>query len=327
MKASMGSFERNFRLRVIVAFGLVYLLWGSTYLAMRVAIEHLPPFVMSAVRFLISGPVMLAYCALSGRKISLNWSDAWRLMAIGVLMLSVGNMGVAWAEQYVPTGLAALIVAIVPIWVAIIEAVIFRIARLRPVGILGLALGAAGVVVLLWPSLFSGTPVGRAYLTGAGVLAIASFGWAFGSVLSHRWSLKADVLSACGWEMVFAGVANTLVAASGGYFQRAVWTARGVGAIAYLVIFGSLIGFTAFIWLLNHVPPPKVATYAYVNPVVAVYLGWLVMNEKIDGYMLIGTAVILGAVALVNSSKLKAEHTLLKMDAERDLTAAKVGAD
>src|SRR5579864_1978493 len=297
--------EKRRQFQVSLAFALVYVLWGATYLAMRVAVIQIPPYVMGSVRYGIAGPLMLAYCVLAGKKISITRQDLWRLLAIGILLLSVANMGVATAEQYVPSGLAALIVAGVPIWVAIIESRVLRSRRLSAMGLAGLALGIAGMVVLLWPQI-SGTRLDRQELRGFGILLVASASWALGSVFSGRWNLSVDVFTASAWEMTLAGVINALVALSTGEFRRVVWAPRGLLAILFLVICGSWIGFTAYIWLLEHVPTPKVPTYAYVNPVVAVYLGWLMLNEKVDAFMLVGTVIIISAVALVNLSKLRA---------------------
>jgi drug/metabolite transporter (DMT)-like permease len=249
---------------------------------------------------------MLAFCAALGKKIRITRQDAVRLLAIGILLLSIGNMGVAGAEEYVPTGLTALIVAVVPIWVAMIESWVFRSRRLSAMGLSGLALGIAGMLVLLWPNVSIGRRLASPELLGFGILLVSSLSWAFGSVLSGRWSLSVDVFTASAWEMTFGGCVNALVALVTGGFHKATWSAHGALAILYLVICGSWIGFTAYIWLLEHVPTAKVATYAYVNPVVAVYLGWLFLNEKVDGFMLVGTPVIIAAVALVNLSKLKA---------------------
>lgn len=291
----------------MVAFLLVYVLWGATYLAMRVVVEHIPAYVMGSVRYGIAGPLMLAWCAFSGRKVSITRQDALRLLAIGTLLLSIANMAVATGEEYVPSGLAALIVASVPIWVAIIEAWVFRTRRLSLMGFSGLALGIVGLLALLWPKI-TGT-LNRGDLFGFGILIIASASWALGSVLSGRWTLTVDVFTASAWEMTFAGIINFAVALLNGGFHHVEWTSRGLLAILFLIVCGSWIGFTAYIWLLDHVPTPKVATYAYVNPVVAVYLGWLILNEKVDVFMLIGTVIIISAVALVNLSKLRTLRT------------------
>jgi drug/metabolite transporter (DMT)-like permease len=286
-----------------------------------VVVEHVPAYVLGSVRFCIAGPLMLAWCAWSGRKVRISRQDAFRLGAVGVLLLSIANMGVAGSEKYLPSGLTALIVAGVPIWVAIIETWIFRSRRLSPMGLAGLALGLAGLLVLLWPKI-SGTHLERLQLMAFGILLVASASWALGSVLAGRWTLSVDVLTASAWQMTFAGIVNTLVALLTGGFHQAAWTARGGLAIVFLVICGSWIGFTAYIWLLDHVPTPKVATYAYVNPVVAVYLGWLFLNEKVDGFMLAGTVVIISGVALVNLSTLRRLGAHVA-DGERDLTAVK----
>ncbi len=296
--------ERHRRFRVALSFALVYVLWGATYLAMRIVVEHIPAFVMGSVRYGIAGPLMLAWCVLSGRKVTITRHDAWRLLAIGILLLSIGNMGVAGAEKYVPSGLAALIVVCVPIWVAIIEAWIFRSNRLSWMGLSGLGLGVLGVLTLLWPKI-TGVRLNRLELLGVGILLVSSMSWSLGSVLSGRWSLSVDVLTASAWEMTFAGIVNTAIALLNGGFHQAHWSSRGLLAILYLVICGSWIGFTAYVWLLEHVPTPKVATYAYVNPVVAVYLGWLFLDEKVDGWLLAGTVIMISAVALVNFSKLR----------------------
>lgn len=301
--------HKEHRFRVAISFALVYVLWGSTYLAMRVAVATVPPYAVGSVRYMVSGLLMLGWCALTGRKIRTSGKDFVRLLAIGVLLLSIANVGVLWAEQYVSSGLAALIVAIVPIWVVVLETSVFRVGKMPPRGLLGLALGIAGMLILLWPKIASGTHLGRLQLFGAFILIFASLSWALGSILSHRWTLSVDVFTSAAWQMLLGGVVDTAVATLTGQFSRATWTAAAVWAIAYLVVSGSLVGFTAYIWLLEHVPPPKVATYAYVNPIVAVFLGWLLLRETVDVFTLIGTVVIIGSVALVNTSKLKRSAT------------------
>jgi drug/metabolite transporter (DMT)-like permease len=314
------------RFRIALSFALVYVLWGSTYLAMRVAVRDVQPFVIGATRYLISGPIMLAVCALTGRKIGLSLRDGLRLLAIGVLLLSVGNMCVVWGEKYVPSSLAALVVAIVPIWVVALEAWVFRAGRISRQGLAGLAIGIAGLIVLLWPKITSGTRLGRLELLGSGILAVGSLGWALGSVLSHRWNLNVDVFTACAWQMTLGGLVNALLAGATGEFGHSRWTAPALWSVAYLVVCGSWIGYTAYIWLLEHVPPPKVATYAYVNPIVAVFLGWLLLHEMVDAFMLAGTVIIIGAVAMVNTSKLRRPGADAEAEVD-EITAVSVGGD
>ncbi len=309
--------------RVAFAFGLVYVLWGSTYLGIRLAVDHLSPFVMGASRFLVAGTLMLAWCAATRRRVAITRDQAWRLVVIGVLLLTSGNVAVAWGELYVPTGLTALIVAAVPLWVLLIETLLFRHARPSPRGVAGVALGIVGIVVLLWPKLAAGGAFRGKALLGTALLMEASASWALGSVLSRRWRLSLDVMTAAGWQMTFAGVVNLLGAALLGDIPRAQWTPGAFGAIAYLIVFGSWIGFSAYIWLLHHVPTSKVATYAYVNPVVAVFLGWLVLHESVDAFVLAGTVIIVVAVVLVTTAPVLPAAPLT----EPELPAVEQGAD
>lgn len=302
--------EPHRRLEVIVAFLLVYVFWGSTYLAIGITDrEQLPPLVMCAMRFLIAGPLMLAACALFGRRVAISWDEAKRLALIGCLLLVGGNGGLAWAEQFVPTGFAALIVAITPIWFMIIEVLVFRGDRLSRKGLIGMALGIAGVAILFWPKFEQREILGIMQIVGATSLLFSSFSWAVGSVLSRKWQMRTDPLTATAWEMIFAGAAHVVLSLITGQARHIVVTPRALAATLYLVVFGSWIGYSAYIWLLKHVPTPKVATYAYVNPIVAVFLGWLVLHERFDGYMFAGTVVIVAGVALVTTAKIHSGAT------------------
>ncbi|HET7183245.1 MAG TPA: EamA family transporter [Terriglobales bacterium] len=303
------SESRQHGFRVIFAFALVYVFWGSTYLGIGIAVEHIPPLLMTGTRFLIAGLLMLAWCAVSGRKIRVTLAEAVKLGVIGALLLTFANPILAHAEEVVPTGLSALIVSMTPLWFLLIDTWIFRGDRISRRGVAGLLLGIAGIVVLLWPKLreMSSNPLDRRVLLAALTLPIASFTWALGSALSKRWQHGIDAFSATGWQMAIAGALNLTLAFALGDPARAQWTASGIGAIAYLVVFGSWVGYSAYIWLLQNVPMPKVATYAYVNPVVAVFLGWVVLHETVDVYILAGSVIIVAAVALVTSAKVKAK--------------------
>ncbi len=301
--------NRNHRVQVIIAFALVYLFWGSTYLAIGIAdSEHLPPYVMCALRFVIAGPLMLVACAAMGRRIRITWAEGVRLATIGCLLLVGGNGGLAWAEQWIPTGFAALIAAVTPIWFMVLETFVFRGDRLSRRGLIGLVLGIAGIVILFWPKFAAHSTLGFMQLIASSTLLLCSMSWAIGSVFSRKWQMKVDPFAATGWEMSFAAIGNAIVALATGQQHRIVLTSRALMAVLYLVVFGSWVGYTAYIWLLKHVSTQKVATYAYVNPIVAVFLGWLVLHERFDGYIFAGSVVVIAAVILVTTAKVRSRE-------------------
>src|SRR5580658_433193 len=289
--------------KVIVAFGLVYVFWGSTYLGIGIAVEHIPPGVVCAVRFLVAGATMLAYCALTGLRIRFSLRQLGHLAAVGILLLMGGNLTLSYAEQIVPTGLAALLISVTPLWFLVLDSLLLGDHSISRRGMIGLAIGIAGVVVLIWPDRRNSSALGHRELWWSLGLQLGSFSWAFGSVLSKKWQTAAeDPFSAIAWQVFFAGIANLIFALVIEKPSTATWTFRGVAAILYLVVCGSFIGYTAYIWLLQHVPTSKVSTYAYVNPVVALFLGWLVLHERIDRYIAMGSAIIIASVILVTSA-------------------------
>jgi len=291
-------------MQVITAFALVYVLWGSTYLGIAIAVRHIPPLMMGATRFLIAGVLMLAWRKANGHAILLPARDMFRLTVIGVLLLTTGNVLLGKAETIIGSGLSALLIAITPLWFLILERFFFaRGDRIAPRGLAGIALGLVGVVVLLWPDITGAVRMGHRELLGAGIVLFSSMSWATGSVLSKRWHVAADPYTSSGWEMFNAGLINLVLAFLFGEQHTTVWERHSVMAIAYLVVAGSLVGFTAYVWLLRNVPTPKVATYAYVNPIVAMLLGWLVMGEKVTPYILGGAAVVVASVVLVTGAK------------------------
>ncbi len=301
----MPSIQRPSRFAVILAFGLVYLFWGSTYLAIDIAVQSIPPALMCAVRFSTAGVVMLGVCAATGRRIRYSAQQIALSAIVGILLLMGGNLTLSWAELSVPSGLAALIVAITPLWFLVLDSLLLGHHHISWRGKCGLALGMAGLLVLFWPELHSTSALGRRELLSSVSLIGGSFSWALGSVLSKRWQSGMDVFSATAWQVTAAGLANFLFALALGDFSRVTWTTRGVGAVLYLVVCGSWIGYTAYIWLLEHVPTSKVSTYAYVNPVVAVFLGWLFLHERVDRFILMGSVIVVLSVILVTSAKVK----------------------
>jgi len=300
----MSTAASTSRWKIIVAFGLVYVFWGSTYLGIGIAVEHIPPAVVCATRFLVAGTIMLAYCALTGHRIRFSARQLSHLAAVGILLLMGGNLTLSYAERIVPTGLAALLVAVTPLWFLVLDSLLLGDHHISRRGKIGLIIGIAGVIVLIWPDLRNSNAIGHRELWWSLALQLGSFSWALGSVLSKKWQTAAgDSFSAIAWQVVFAGIANLIFALLVERSSSVTWTFRGLAAILYLVVCGSWIGYTAYIWLLQHVPTSKVSTYAYVNPVVAVFLGWLVLHERIDRYILMGSAIIVASVVLVTSAK------------------------
>jgi len=312
----MTQGQRQSRFAVALAFGLVYFFWGSTYLGIDIAVERIPPALMCGARFLTAGVFMLAFCRLRGRKIRYNPRQLGQMAIVGVLLLVGGNLTLSYAETHIASGLAALIVATTPLWFLVLDTLLLGDHHVSVRGKIGLGLGVVGLIVLLWPQLMATTSFGREQLWASLSLQGGSFSWALGSVLAKRWkSPEVDAFSATAWEMVAAGLANLLIALVIGDLSRVVWTSRGVGATLYLVVCGSWIGYTAYIWLLGHVPTSKVATYAYVNPVVAVFLGWLILHEPVDAYILAGSMIVVASVVLVTSSRVTTKPAAEEMPA------------
>ena len=289
---------------VWVALGTVYLLWGSTYLGIRLSLDGIPPLLMGAVRFILAGALLSAWIVARGDWRAERLSRAQWLGAVGVgaALLLGGNGGVILAEQFVPSGVAALCVATAPMWMAVIDRLAFG-QRLSRLGVVGLVIGFAGVVLLI------GLP-GSDHLDWRGLaLCIgAPICWATGSVFSRHVALPSRPLVGSAIEMLSAGglfLLASLVIAEPSRLHVAAVPAHALAALAYLVVFGSIVGFTAYAWLLRNAPLPLVSTYAYVNPVVAVILGALVLREPLTPRTLLAGAVIVAGVILILSARLR----------------------
>jgi len=298
------------RTLILLAFAAVYIVWGSTYLGIRIAIETIPPFFMAGMRHLTVGLVL--YPILIGKTGIHPTAAHWRSAAIsGILLLFFGNGGLSWAEQLVPTGISALLVATVALWLVVVDWL--RPGGTRPVPrvIAGLLLGFAGMVLLVGPAHLGGS--GRINLVGAGVLGFASFIWACGSIYSKHSAMPSSPLLGVAMQSLSAsGMLFLAGLVSGEYHDLhfAAITLRSWLALLYLIIFGSGIGFTAYVYILNKSTAPKVATYAFVNPVVAIFLGWLVLAEPFSLRTVLAAAVILAAVILVITAPKKVQSSL-----------------
>ena len=287
-------------LRVALALTTVYILWGSTYLAIAVAVETLPPFWMAGARFIISGALLYGLALWQGapQPSLVHWRSA---ALVGALLLFVGNGGVVWAEQRVSSGVAALLVSMVPLWM-----VVFRWLQPggeRPVGRVwaGVGLGLVGLTLLVRP--WEGA--GSLDLAGVAAVVIGSMSWAWGSIRSRRLELPASPIMATGLEMLSGGALLLLFGAFTGepaQLHLADISGRSLLGLGYLITFGS-IGFIAYIWLLRVANPVLVSTYAYVNPIVAVFLGWLILSEPVTAMTLIAAAVIVAGVALITTAQ------------------------
>jgi drug/metabolite transporter (DMT)-like permease len=289
------------RSQVLFAFAALYTIWGSTYLAIRYAVTTIPPFLLGGSRFVISGLILYGWMRFRGAAAPTRVQ--WRASLVaGVLLLVGGNGAVIWAEQHVASGLVALIVAIVPLWMVLLDWA--RPGGTRPsrAVFVGVGLGAAGLALLIGPdALASGSRSGLD--VGAAIVPVfGSMLWALGSIYSRYAPRPASATMATGMQMLGGGVAFLVVSAIAGeprHFSVAQVTTPSLVGWLYLVTFGSLLGFTAYIYLLGATTPAKAATYAYVNPVVAVLLGWAVAGEPFTPRMAIAAAIILGAVALI----------------------------
>jgi drug/metabolite transporter (DMT)-like permease len=285
------------RALVLAAFAAVYVLWGSTYLAIRYAVQTLPPFLLAGARFTFAGVVLSAFALARGaeRPTRTNWKAA---AVVGTLLFPLGNGIVVWAETRVDSGMAALLVATEPFWIVLLLW-LRQGVRPRPLVIAGIVAGFAGLFIL----------VGRSPVPGAGadtlaaaLLIGASLSWAAGSLYARSAPLPRAPLLSAGTQMIAGGLGLLvmgLVAGEPGRLDFAAVSASSILGLVYLVIFGSFVGFTAYSWLVTVVAPARVATYAYVNPVIAVLLGWAIAGETITWRLAIAAAVIIGAVALI----------------------------
>ncbi|MEO5987251.1 MAG: EamA family transporter [Candidatus Limnocylindria bacterium] len=299
--------SRPSTLTVAIALLIVYVVWGSTYLAIAIVVETLPPLLSAGLRFGVAGTFMIGALAAHARlrrreplerPTRAHWRSAF---IIGALLLLGGNGGVVMAEQFIGSGVAAVLVATVPIWLAVFDAV-FR--RRRPSGLVigGLVAGIAGVGVLLAPVEGIGAPDPL----GVGLVMFAAISWAAGSLYARRAALPRSQLLGTGMEMLAGGIVLVVAGALIGEIGRtdvAAFSLRSLVALAYLAVFGSLVAFTAYSWLLANVPVSTVGTYAYVNPIVAVALGAVILSEPVTPRTLVATAIIIGAVVAMVSGR------------------------
>jgi drug/metabolite transporter (DMT)-like permease len=285
---------------------ILYLVWGSTYLGIAIAVDTIPPFVMAATRFLVAGLVLVALSAIRDRRsLTLPTRREWRDSAIVGALLLGGGMGmVAFGEQTVPSGITALLIAVMPVWIAVLGRIFLR-ERLPRLAVVGIVVGFAGVAILIGPSAVGGA--GALDALGLGAIILSPISWATGSLFaSRRAVLPGRPFLATGIQMICGGlvlVALSLVSGELASFRIQAVSTASLTALLYLTVVGSLIAFTAFGWLLRVAPLPLVATYAYVNPIVAVILGALLHGEPVDPRTVLAGTVIVAAVALIVTAR------------------------
>ncbi|RXK54685.1 EamA family transporter [Oleiharenicola lentus] len=301
------------RTALIAAFGAIYLIWGSTYLGIRIAVESMPAFLMASSRFIVAGGIVAAFIALTRgfRATAKQWRDN---AIVGGFLCLGGNGLVSWAEEKVPSGIATLIISAGPVFIVLMDWAVHawskdgsRGTRPNTLTFAGLGLGFVGLAMLVGPDVLATGVNGLDPLRVLGLLG-ATFFWGVGMMIMRYVREPAEPFTASGIQMICGSgwlLLASLATGELGRFDAAAITGRSVAAWAYLVVFGSLIGFSTFTWLMKHSTPAKVSTYAYVNPVVAVFLGWFVLHEAVSPRIFVAAAIIIAGVALITIAKNK----------------------
>jgi len=290
------------KLLAYVAFGIVCVVWGTTYLGIRVAVETIPPLLLTGIRYLAAGLIMLAILKIRGEKLPRDPRVLRELALIGVLMVGGGNLSVVWAEQYVPSGMAALFVATAPFWASILEAMRKNGEHIGLHRGIGMLVGFLGVALLVTPGASAGH-YAPGFLAGALAIQVGSFCWQYGMVRGKHNVHGVTPMQSATVQMLFGGTLVLIVGLAIGEGSRFVVTPRTFAGLAYLTIFGSVIAYSAFIYALAHMRATSLSLYAYVNPAVAVILGWLILNENLTWVSVVAMAVILGGVAIVQTAR------------------------
>jgi drug/metabolite transporter (DMT)-like permease len=289
----------------VLAYGAwiaVCLIWGTTYFGIRVSLETMPPALMGGIRWVIAGTLLTGYLIARGQPLPgrAHWGPA---VLLGFLLLAVGNGGVVVAEQWIPSGLAAVLVASAPFWMVGVEACLRDGERLRPAALAGLVTGFAGILVLVWPELHLGTPGSRTFLGGVIAIQIAAVGWSLGSSYSKRHAAGGHALGVTALQMLAGGLMMVLAGTVRGEWPSLWFSGRSAAALAYLSTLGSVGGFVAYTYALQHLPVSFVSLYAFINPIIAVTLGVLLLREPFTGRMAAAAALVFAGVAIVRVTR------------------------
>ena len=296
------------RLTIVVAFASVYIFWGSTYTAIRVATAYMPAFLMAGIRFTIAGAILLGWCRWRGLRLLWPGKAMFIFGGVGLLLLGGGNVSLIYAEKTVPSGLASLIYAATPLNVALIEMFLPKGEPLPRRGWLGMLLGFAGLALLVWPSMQSVMAGSRNLMWALAAMLGGTLSWAVGSLVARHARVQANSFVAASWQMLIAGVVCTLLGTALGEWPNVHMNRPATVSMVYLVVGGSLLGYTGFIYLLEHVPAAVVLSYNYVNPVIAVLLGIVLLGERPAAAEFGGMAAIVLAVFLITTAKVGAKQ-------------------
>jgi drug/metabolite transporter (DMT)-like permease len=286
-------------LKTHLAFGAIYIIWGSTYLATRYAIETIPPLMLIGIRSLTAGLILYSLSRFTNKE-QVKRENILPLLALGAMFFLLGHGLLAWAQQYVPSGMAAVIVTAEPLWIIGMEWVFLKDTRVKPRGIVGLVLGFTGIVYLIVSS--TGSPTLNNNFLSYALIVACTLSWGAGAVYSRVAKVPASPLLSSGLELIFGGTMVLIISFIIGepsHFHLSQVTIKSFVGLVYLILFGSVIAFSAYIWLLGHTSATRISTHAYVNPIIAVFLGWLIAGESITIALLIATAIIIIAVYLV----------------------------
>lgn len=298
--------DTAWRLRAAVAFALVYLIWGSTYAAIRVGVAELPPALFAGARFVAAGVLLALYARLRGQKFPRGWRE-WRTIAVvGVFMLATANGLVVWGEQWLPSNQAALLVATAALWMAGFGVLGAQGDKLAPRTLLGLTIGFFGAAMLLAPG---GAGLALDEFWAQLAVLVSALAWSAGSIYAKRERPTTPPFMSAAMQSLIAGVFLSGIGFAAGETARWTWTPTALWTLAYLTVFGSCLAYAAYIWLLHAVSPAALGTYAYVNPAVAVLVGWLFLDETLTATQWIGMTIILAGVVLVSTARPKAVVT------------------
>jgi drug/metabolite transporter (DMT)-like permease len=295
------------RALAFTAFIIVCVVWGTTYLAIRVAVRTIPPMLLTGARFVVAGIVLFAIARLRGEPIPRARSVVTELLIVGLLMVGIGNFAVVWSEQWVPSGIAALLVATAPFWAVLLERMRKDGERIDIRRALGMLMGFVGVALLVTPG-GAGRVFDAHFVAGALAVQVGSIAWQYGTVRSKYNLHDVPPLISSSFQMLAGGIGIAIVGLATGEPRRLTFTAQGIGALAYLTIFGSVLAYTAYVYAVRSIRVTTLSLYAYINPLVAVILGWLILNEQLTPVSIVAMLIILGGVALVQTPGRRIEH-------------------